>query len=366
MKSILYLQHVGWGWIKQRPHFIAENLSHRCHVDVYTERSRHFHWSMEIDGDLDLSIHTIFGLPLRRFWLIRAINRALAKYQLGRLIENYDIVWVTHPSVFDFIQNTLPQSTCLVYDCMDDALAFPATQLDPQLMANTSHSEIELIARADHVLVSSKNLETKIVNRGGAISKIKIVNNALDWSDQRVEVASELPEAIEKAIARPGIRLLYLGTISAWFDFQLILEALNRFPQIRCFLVGPSEVSIPTHDRLHHLGAIEHSLVMPILQRADLLIMPFLLSELVLSVDPVKLYEYIASGRPTLSVAYPETEKFRDHVHLYRNRDECFDIIDRCCQGENLTLIDAHDIPQYIMKNNWESRCEGIASLVGL
>lgn len=366
MKSILYLQHVGWGWIKQRPHFIAEHLSRRCHVDVYTERSRHSHWSMEIDRDLNLRIHTLFGLPLRRFRIIRGINYALARYQLGRLIVNYDIVWVTHPSVFDFIRDTLPQSTCLVYDCMDDALAFPATQLDPQLKIDISRSEIELIGRANYILVSSKNLETKVVDRGGAVSKIKIINNALNRRDQCPEVANGLPEGLEEAIAKPGIRLLYLGTISAWFDFQLILDALDQFPQVHCFLIGPSEVPIPTHDRLHHLGSIDHRLVASTLRRADLLIMPFCVNELVLSVDPVKLYEYIASGKPVLSVAYPETERFREHVHLYHNRDEFFNVIARYCQGEDLTLIGMDEISHYIAKNNWESRCEEIASLVGL
>lgn len=365
MKSILYLQHVGWGWIKQRPHFIAENLSHWFRVDVYTERSRHSHWSMEPSKDLNLKIHTFIGLPLRRFRFIRAINCVLAQYQLTWKLKDYDLVWVTHPSVFNYIKKTLPPSTRLVYDCMDDVLAFPATQDDPNLLALISQNEAELINRANNILVSSKSLEQKVLKRGGDASKIKIINNAMNCFDPNIEPSEELPESFTEAFEKPGIKLLYLGTISDWFDFSLVISALNLYPEVRCFLVGPSEIPIPEHERLHHLGPIEHRLVMPLLGRADLLIMPFLLNELVLSVDPVKLYEYIASGRPVLALAYPETEKFKTYAHLYYNQNEFFEIINKICLGEDLSLMKHHDIPNYINKNSWSSRSKEIFSILG-
>ena len=34
MKQILYLMHIPWGWIKQRPHFFAEKLAKDVIVDV--------------------------------------------------------------------------------------------------------------------------------------------------------------------------------------------------------------------------------------------------------------------------------------------------------------------------------------------
>lgn len=38
MKQILYLMHVPWGWIKQRPHFFAEYLAKDLIVDVYYKK----------------------------------------------------------------------------------------------------------------------------------------------------------------------------------------------------------------------------------------------------------------------------------------------------------------------------------------
>ena len=41
MKKILYVMHISWGWIKQRPQFIAEELAKTCEVDVYYRMSNH-------------------------------------------------------------------------------------------------------------------------------------------------------------------------------------------------------------------------------------------------------------------------------------------------------------------------------------
>ena len=37
-KKILYLMNIPWGWVKQRPHFIAEYLSKDFIVDVYYKK----------------------------------------------------------------------------------------------------------------------------------------------------------------------------------------------------------------------------------------------------------------------------------------------------------------------------------------
>ena len=37
-KKILYLMHIPWGWIKQRPHFLAELLSIDFDVDVFYKK----------------------------------------------------------------------------------------------------------------------------------------------------------------------------------------------------------------------------------------------------------------------------------------------------------------------------------------
>lgn len=104
--------------------------------------------------------------------------------------------------------------------------------------------------------------------------------------------------------------LTYIGTIAEWFDFNLIIHALDKYQNLEVRLYGPVRTSyIPPHERLKHMGSVNHDKIMDIMHKATGLIMPFIVNDLILSVNPVKLYEYIYSGKPIAAIKYGESEK---------------------------------------------------------
>ena len=99
---------------------------------------------------------------------------------------------------------------------------------------------------------------------------------------------------------------MYVGTISEWFDFDLLISILDEYKTINAVLIGPSDVKIPKHDRIHYLGTVERKYIFNIMSHAWVLVMPFLINELVKSVNPVKLYEYIYMGKPIIAPVIKE------------------------------------------------------------
>lgn len=111
--------HVPWGWIKQRPHFIAEGLSDKYDVIVLNKYS--FKTS-EVRNETSLSMKELIRLPFERFRLIRIINSLLYKLQLKSLVREVDYVWLMSPlQIFDI---PFCLHSKLIYDCMDDMLEF--------------------------------------------------------------------------------------------------------------------------------------------------------------------------------------------------------------------------------------------------
>ena len=113
--------------------------------------------------------------------------------------------------------------------------------------------------------------------------------------------------------------------------------------------------SIPNHPRIVALGPIDRNYIFAFMEKAKALIMPFMVNELIESVNPVKLYEYIYSGKPSLASYYSETDKFKDYVCLYRDYDElkkyAKDIVDN-----SLAVRSNHDIDTFIKQNTWAER----------
>lgn len=73
MKRILYLMHIPWGWIKQRPHFFAEYLSEDCCIDVCYRKSntvsrKKLLTSKDVEKK-NLSIRGFNNIPLIKYLL---------------------------------------------------------------------------------------------------------------------------------------------------------------------------------------------------------------------------------------------------------------------------------------------------------
>jgi hypothetical protein len=84
--------------------------------------------------------------------------------------------------------------------------------------------------------------------------------------------------------------------------------------------------------------------------------MPFQVTPLIESVDPVKLYEYINFGKPILSVYYDEIARFAPFVHFYRSHDEALDIISQLAAAKIGRKYSEIEREAFLSANSWMER----------
>lgn len=365
MKRILYVMHISWGWIKQRPQFIAEELSKECHVDVMYRMSNRKGYNLNPTvNNGNLCVKGFRNWPTER---IKFLPISMT-YQYNKLIwqklhielNSYDYIWVTNPVLWWTIRGNFKvgRKTQLIYDCMDDYSAFPYMDEYPRYKAFNEEKEIELIKEADYVFCSADALRKKLISRYGIIRKYHIVNNAIT---SNIMTYKENVDGIEL----PENSLIYIGTVSEWFDFANTLKALDENPKLHVVLYGPKRLpEIPSHERLEFRGSTSHENILTIMTKASGLFMPFVVNELIESVNPVKLYEYIYSGKPILASRYGESEPFSQYVSLYSNFEEFDAFIKEKVLAK--TNCDIAEMKKFAMDNTWESRVQQIKSIVGI
>lgn len=366
-KKILYLMPVNWGWIKQRPHFIAEYLSDDFDVTVFEVKCLRIRDLLtksngklrnDIDKDKNIRVVNYYlfdfnNRPILKYFA-KVANYWIIKYKYSKELRKYDYIWLGSPKLFNRFNNYIPESAKLIYDCMDDYLEFPKTKYNKKRSKKTFQTEKELVERADLVLFSADFLQEKVIRRYGCKNRWLVVNNAIEIpKDEVYNDKCEVYKIIEK-ISKP---LVYIGTIAAWFDFKTMISVLDKDPELNLVLVGPSNISIPNHPQIHHVGAIEHNCIFPVMKISYALIMPFEVNELIKSVNPVKLYEYIYSGKPVISVRYDETEKFKPFVQLYSDADELSTLLSNIPN----VIINREKCIAYVKENTWSRRCNEIA-----
>lgn len=364
MKKILYISHISWGWIKQRPQFLAEELAKECKVDVYyrgsNRRGKNLNPRFEKGN---LSVKGFKNFPFERFTFIsprlsHQINKLIWKLKRVK-VSQYDYVWVTDPVLWWMMKDSINgENTKLIYDCMDDNIAFSYMDRYPKYKDFYMKMESELIKTADFVFCSATSLVNKLHDRYGISRNFIVENNAITDS---IESYSDTIDGIEL----PSHSLTYIGTISEWFDFENTLRALEDFPTLNVVLYGPKRMpEIPRHPRLHIMGSTEHRNILAIMKQSSALFMPFIVNDLIESVNPVKLYEYIYAGKPILASRYSETIHFKDYVTLYSDYSEFKSFVSKYVYTD--TKIDAERMKKFALSNTWGSRTFQILNTIGV
>lgn len=360
---LLYLMHVDWGWAKQRPHFIAEGLAEHFRVCVRFPFSYRRKLINAAPTSASLRVGPIWRLPFARWAIVVRLNRWLARVQLAFMARTAKIIWITHPDMYGLVEYSISSRATVIYDCMDDALEFPDALSDLRKSAEISRVEERLIRRANLVFTSSRYLQSKLQARYGDDLVIHVVNNGASVTSSRISPPEEMGDLVDllgEAADAPGRRILYLGTISEWFDFDLILRSLESVEGVSYVLVGPSEITPPVHERIFVLPPVRHAEVARLMAWADALVMPFQVTELIRSVNPVKVYEYIESNRPAIVVRYGETEAFEPYVHLYGAPDEYIRLVSAVAKGE-LSCKNECDVAQsFVRRNSWAARVDTV------
>lgn len=358
--------HVPWGWIRQRPHFIAEGLSE--HNNVFVVYENPFKTKNLVENETEINISKIPRLPVKRYSLLYFINVYLvSRYLEKKCKENeIDIIWITDVRLYRYIKNINIDSIKVVYDCMDETLEFSYISKSKRLKRIISGDEIDLVNMCDHVFCSSETLMNRVMERTYLNKeKISVIHNALEYKgDNHTSGAvNEDLEAIFKNVRGSRYSVVtYVGTISEWFDIECILQSLNNNKEIVYLLVGPSEIALPSHERLIATGPVEHRYVNYIFENSDILVMPFKQSALIESVDPVKLYEYISSAKPVVSLDYRESRRFSEYVHLYSSCNQYIKMINDIVAGKCVSRD--YSAIEFVARNTWDNRVELIQKYI--
>jgi glycosyltransferase involved in cell wall biosynthesis len=146
--------------------------------------------------------------------------------------------------------------------------------------------------------------------------------NATDFESLSKAAETSLPESPELR-GIPAPRLGYIGQIGENIDYGMVRAVAAAHPEWSLVFVGPvwatrqAEVdALAALPNVRFLGGRPHAQLSAFLRGFDVCVMPHLCNALTLSMDPTKLYDYLASGRPIVSTRVAGTERFAEVVRF--------------------------------------------------
>lgn len=180
--------------------------------------------------------------------------------------------------------------------------------------------EVQLIKRVDQVFIHSPAL---LDRKGHFNPHTLFVPNGVNY---QAFAASQAEPADLREIPHP--RIGYVGHIKTQLDFQIFYDLATRHPEWSLVLVGPRGflgADAAMVDRMaalpnvYFLGSKAVDVVCAYPQHMDVCLLPYVMDDYTKYIYPLKLHEYLASGKPVVGTPIRSLESFGHVIALARN-----------------------------------------------
>jgi glycosyltransferase involved in cell wall biosynthesis len=238
---------------------------------------------------------------------------------------------------------------------MDDHSLFP--DADDQW---TSTHETWIDA-ADVMAVTADDLVRQLSSKR---EDVLLLPNAVRMEDWAQGGHSEIPEDLAP-VRDAAVVVGYYGVIGDWFDWDMWETACASWPEWAFVLIGlpyhesdAARVSECTHkfSNVHYLGPKAYTDLPDYLAHFDVTTIPFCLNEITHACSPLKLFEYMAGGKPVVASPMREILKYESVVFAEGPEEYARKLEEALRLGQDPDYRST--LEQEAMANTWRARAQ--------
>jgi glycosyltransferase involved in cell wall biosynthesis len=222
----------------------------------------------------------------------------------------------------------------------------------------SEETETAIMNDADILVASAKTLQQSMAKR---VSKdVLLIPNAVN--DTLFDPTLEAPRPDD---IPTGKVVLYIGAMwGAWFDWAMVCHAAQHLPELRFVFVG----TVPEERReemtkqfanVSFLGLKPQSELPAYIKAANVCIIPFTTDHITEFVNPLKVYEYLAMGKPVVSADMPEVRSL-PLVRTYASFDEAV----RAIKDAVLEPTDCNVGAAVLSQHGWTARVQTLQAAI--
>jgi len=194
----------------------------------------------------------------------------------------------------------------LIYDFVDELDVF---------QGNRNHLEkqhAELLQEAQLVLVTAESLLSQVKDQRPDAILCPNGVDAAHFAASKYLIPNDMRSILAQTILVAG----YYGALAKWFDYELLYQVAEDKPDWKFVLIGPDhDGSLPASNILKHpsiywLGQKPYSDLPAYLAHFSVAMIPFIVNHMTHATSPLKLFEYMAGGKPVIVTPMQESMRY--------------------------------------------------------
>lgn len=252
---------------------------------------------------------TVPQIPFRGLPVVSAANQCIGALLVRAAMQSAGmrrpLLWFTVPHAAPFLGRLDEEFS--VYYCIDDYSALPGVDA-----IQVAKMDADLTVRADLVFASSQTLfaSKQLLNAGTILSP-----HGVDAELFARAQSAEPPVDRVRSLPRPVIGMH--GVVDDRIDVELVAAIARARPNWTLLLIGRVATDIAPLRELRNIvlpGVVPYDELPDWARGYDVSIMPYRHGKFSENANPLKLREYLACGKPVVSIPMPSVEPFRQHV----------------------------------------------------
>ena len=266
------------------------------------------------------------------------------------------IIWSYDPFVTKVFNKQKFPSKITIFDAVDNWASHPNYAGQAGKLRNNYKT---IRDQADYVFTVSDGLRNLFDQK----ENVHWLPNGVDYEFWQ-KVDKELPKDLKK-VPRPIIG--YHGILQERLDQDLISYLANNNPDKSFVLLGwkwdrAAFDLLENYKNIYFLGHKIHDQLPKYVNHFDVAMIPHQIDEFTKSMNPLKLYEYLACGKPIISTKIAGLELFDKLIYQAPNRAEFDELLNKSLKEGSKDKVALRK--KEAKKHDWQKRIDYIFEII--
>ncbi len=304
----------------------------------------------------NLYVFTPFFIPFAKGKILLKLNVFLLKLQINFIMKKKNmknpLIWITNPYGYIFVENT---NSNILYQIVDKISAYKYSG--------------DIVKYFDDQLTKKSAI---IITPGKEIYKEK--HNLFPEKVFRIKHGVDMEHFAKKSANKPidfpnnnKPVFTYWGSIDYKKVYYDLLKELSENSKHIDYLFIGRFFDFPVEDfekteNIHFIGSRDYNNLPDYAYFSNGFIIPWDPNdEMNKHASPIKLREYLATGKPIVTTYIPEFDEFENLIYISHNNEEFVENMNRAINEKNDILIKKRK--EFIKRNDWRSIANEIENI---
>lgn len=328
---------------------------HLSSYDLGRVGEKIFEWANPFRlSEENLWIYSPFSLPWNEWSWVRRWNQNWGLNGIRKALQRlnfHDLIAITTvPNSCDWIGQL--GEVLKIYYCVDDFSQWPG--MEKKLILKM---ERNLIKRVDLIFATSDILYDSMKKFGKPVFYLP---HGVDLEHFKKAYVSS-----EHSAKKSKFKIGYFGLINQRLDFKLLDRLTDDRPDWEFVFMGPIYFcpnKLREKKNCHFQPPVSYAGLPEALKSIDVLMLPYQMNTLTQTLNPLKLRECLATGKPVVAAPLPEIEKYAPMIAMASSKEEWIFALEESRKQQDFSRV--QKCWAQLESESWKSRAETMANYI--